>query len=98
MNDRPAETRVTTFLKGTLKNAAVSVPKLEAMARAAGLLGERQRIANAKPFRRAKSALGIQSVRNGFGAGGGWLWELPRDREGPTSSSREAPACWTASS
>jgi hypothetical protein len=81
MNDRPAETRVTTFLKGTLKNAAVSVPKLEVMARAAGLLGERQRISNAKPFRKAKSALGIQSVRDRFGAGGGWLWKLPRDRE-----------------
>jgi hypothetical protein len=67
MNNPPAESRVTTFLKGTLKNAAVSVPKLEVMARAAGLLGEHQRIANAKPFRRAKSALGIQSVRKGGG-------------------------------
>jgi hypothetical protein len=56
MNDRPAETRVTTFLKATLKNAAVSVPKLEVMAREAGLLGERQRITSAKQFRQAKSA------------------------------------------
>jgi hypothetical protein len=63
MNDRPAETPVTAFLKGALADAAVDVPKLQAMARAAGLLGERQRITNAKPFRRAKSALGIQSVR-----------------------------------
>jgi hypothetical protein len=45
MNDRPAETHVTTFLKATLKNAAVNVPKLEVMAREAGLLGEGQRIA-----------------------------------------------------
>jgi hypothetical protein len=101
MNDRPAETRVTTFLKATLKNTAVNVPNLEVMAREAGLLGEHQRITNAKPFRRAKSALGIQSVRNGFGPGGGWLWKLPRDRKASTAprdreasipSSRQAPA------
>jgi hypothetical protein len=89
---RSAETRVTTFLKGALGVAAVEVPKLEVMAREAGLLGERQRITSAKPFRKAKSALGIQSVRNGFGPGGAWLWELPRGREASAPSSREAPA------
>jgi hypothetical protein len=61
---------------------AVGVPHLDAMARAARLLGERQRITDAKPFRRAKISLGIRSVRDGFGAGGGWLWELPGDAEG----------------
>jgi hypothetical protein len=92
MNDRPAETCVTTFLKGALADAAVGVPKLEAMARAAGLLGERQRITNAKQFRQAKSALGIRSVRNGFGPGGAWLWALPRDREASGALLHEAPA------
>jgi hypothetical protein len=74
-----------------LADDSVDVPKLEVMARAAGLLGEQQRIANAKPFRKAKNALGIESVRDGFGAGG-WRWKLPRDREAPTPLSREAPA------
>jgi hypothetical protein len=92
MNDPLAETRVTAFLKGALADAAVDVPKLEVMAREAGLLGERQRITNAKAFRRAKSALGIQSNRNGFGPGGGWLWKLPCGPEASTPSSREAPA------
>src|SRR6516165_4130342 len=75
MKDPPAESRVTAFLKGALADAAVGVPKLEVMAREVGLLGERQHITNAKQFRQAKGALGIQSVRNGFGPGGGWLWK-----------------------
>src|SRR5262249_7932982 len=37
-------------------------------------------------FRRAKNSLGIQSIRDGFGARGGWAWELPRDREGSVPS------------
>jgi hypothetical protein len=32
------------------------------MARASGLLGERQRISNAKGFKRAKESLGVKSV------------------------------------
>ena len=44
MNDRLSEAVVTAFLKTALADAALSVPKLEAKARAAGLLGERQRI------------------------------------------------------
>jgi hypothetical protein len=64
------------------------------MARAAGLLGQNQHITNAKLFRRAKSSLGIRSIREGFGAGGGWAWELPLDSEGraPTPSPIGAPS------
>jgi len=54
------------------------VTQLEVMARAVRLLGERQRIAHAKVFKRAKKFLGIKSVRNGFGDGGEWLWRLER--------------------
>jgi hypothetical protein len=78
MIDRTIDSVVAEFLRDALAVDALAVPKLEVMARAAGLLGERQRISNAKPFRKAKSALDIQSVRDGFGAGGGWLWKLPR--------------------
>jgi hypothetical protein len=52
------------------------------MARAAGLLGERQSITHIKVFKRAKRSLGIRSVRTGFGARSRWLWQLPRQSEG----------------
>jgi hypothetical protein len=69
---------VAEFLRKGLAGGALGVPELEATARAAGLLGEHQRIAHAKSFKKAKKALGIQSVRRGFGADG---------RSGPISAS-----------
>src|SRR6516162_5969992 len=71
------EAGVTDFLRKALADEALGVAKLDALARAAGLLGEHQHITQAKLFRRAKDALGIRSVREGFGKGGGWSWELP---------------------
>jgi hypothetical protein len=52
MNDRAVESRVADFLRGALAINAVSVSELEVMARAAGLLGERQRVTDAKLFKR----------------------------------------------
>jgi hypothetical protein len=60
MNDRPVESVVTDFLRSALAGSAVSVPNLETMARAAGLLGKRQRVTHAKLFKRAKKTLGIR--------------------------------------
>ena len=76
------------FLRNALATKAVGVPELDMMARAAGLLGEGQNITQAKLFRQAKTSLGIRSIRDGFGAGGRWAWELPRSSEGkaPTPS------------
>ena len=93
---RAREAVVAQFLRKALAVEPLSVPKLDAMARAAGLLDEGQRITNAKVFRRAKDLLGIQSVRNGFGAGGGWSWELPPGSDAPatisaTTQERSAP-------
>ncbi len=65
-------------MRGALAKRACPVVELEASARSAGLLKERQRIAQAKPFRRAKEFLRIRSHRAGFGARSHWLWELPR--------------------
>jgi hypothetical protein len=65
------------FLRETLAGGPVGVPELEAMARAAGLLGGRQQIRYAKTFRKAKKDLGIVSVRDGFGVEGKWSWRLP---------------------
>jgi len=81
MTIRAREAVAAEFLRKALAAEAVGVPKLNAMARAAGLLGERQRITDAKGFRQAKTTLGIRSIRDGFGPRGGWAWELPRNRE-----------------
>src|SRR5437763_12403800 len=74
---RRSTTAVTDFLRDSLSNGAFAVPDLEAKARVAGLLGQRQQIRHAKAFKKAKKSLGIRSVRNGFGRGGKWTWLLP---------------------
>jgi hypothetical protein len=82
--DLPARSRssvgiVTQFLCDALSSGmAIGVPELEAMARTAGLLGEHQRIAHAKLFKKAKKSLGIRSIRNGFGSTGEWFWSLEK--------------------
>src|SRR5262249_8706442 len=88
MTIRAREAVAAEFLRKALAVEPLGVPKLDMMARVAGLLGERQRITTAKVFRRAKISPGILSVRDGFGRGGGWSWELPRNSEGraPTPS------------
>jgi hypothetical protein len=93
MPQRSSEVRVTSFLREALAVDALGVPQLEGMARAAGLLRERQRIAQAKPFRRAKKSLGIRSIRYGFGAGGEWLWKLS-----PASALAAEPTASTGTS
>jgi hypothetical protein len=87
MTIRAREAVATKFLRDTLTGDAVGVRQLEALARARGLLGERQHITHAKVFRRAKDALGIQSVREGFGAGGRWAWKPPRSSGAPATIS-----------
>jgi hypothetical protein len=76
MTSRPHAGNVTEFLRNALAAGILGVPKLEATARAAGLLGEGQRITHAKVFKQAKKSLGIRSVRSGFGSEGGWVWVL----------------------
>jgi hypothetical protein len=65
---------VRDFLDHALMDGALAVSELEMKARAAGLLGERQQIQHAKAFKKAKKALGIRSVRGGFGRSGEWAW------------------------
>jgi hypothetical protein len=66
-----------SFLAQTLAGGALAVVEIEARARSAGLLGDRQRITNAKAFKGAKKKLKVRSVRLGFGRRGEWFWELP---------------------
>jgi hypothetical protein len=96
MTIRAREAVVVEFLRKALADDALGVPKLDAIARAAGLLGERQHVTQTKLFRRAKNSLGIRSVREGFGAGGRWAWELPSGPDAPariaaTTQERSAP-------
>ena len=69
--------RVAAFLKGILVGGARPVTELEAKARAAGLLGDRHHIGDAKAFKSAKRRLGITSRRDGFGRGGGGPGNCP---------------------
>jgi hypothetical protein len=87
MPPRGPEAAIAKFLRDALAGNEVGVPKLEAMARGAGLLGENQRITHAKLFKTSKKTLGITSRRAGFGAGSRWLWRLPPRNE--TSAQRE---------
>ncbi|MGO9400882.1 MAG: hypothetical protein ACLP19_24020, partial [Xanthobacteraceae bacterium] len=68
---------VADFVQRALVGGALDVTQLEAVARAAGLLGKRQQIQHAKAFKKAKKSLGIRSVRAGFGSTGKWAWLLP---------------------
>ncbi len=79
------------FLRNVLAGGAVAVPELEARARAAGLLGDHQSITHAKAFKRAKKALSIRSVRNGFGDKGEWCWSLMNQAATPPPSDRPLP-------
>ena len=97
MKDFREQARVTAFLRKSLAEGAQEVLTLEATARTEGLLGERQRITHAKPFKRGKHSLRIRSVRAGFGTNGGWRWELPCDRDGarqPVREERRIPVGW----
>ena len=90
MKDLRGQARVTAFLRKSLAEGAQDVLKLEAMARGEALLGERQRITDAKAFKRAKYSLRIRSVWAGFGPNGAWRWELPCDRAGASTGSSVA--------
>jgi hypothetical protein len=76
MADRSSAS-VVDFLQRSLAACALGVSDLEVKARAAGLLGDRQQIQHAKTFKKAKKALGIRSIRDGFGSGGKWAWSMP---------------------
>src|SRR6188472_3562000 len=69
---RAREAVAAEFLRKALAVEPLGVRKLNAMARAAGLLSERQRITDAKVFRRAKTCLGYDpsATASGYAADG----------------------------
>jgi hypothetical protein len=82
-------TQRVMFLKASLSGGAVLVGDLEVKARAAGLLGPRQRITNSKSFKRAKRTLQVRSLRSGFGRGGEWSWVLSNRPDARYAAARD---------
>jgi hypothetical protein len=64
------------YLRQVLADGPMPVAGIEVDARSAGLLGENQRINQSKPFRSARSALGIITEKAGLQTG--WIWSLPK--------------------
>jgi hypothetical protein len=82
---------VADFLQRALDGGPIAATQLEAMARAAGLLGKRQQIQHAKAFKNAKKSLGIRSIRDGFGSKGRWTWLLPAKLVKPAEKEVDRP-------
>ena len=72
------------FLRQSLAVRALPVAELEAKARAAGLLGQGQRLQHTKIFKAAKKLLGVKSTRSGFGKAGLWAWHLAPQPPSPS--------------
>lgn len=68
---------VMRFLKDILSNGPVDVLEVERQARAAALLEDDKRLSKSKVFRDARTELGIESRRDGFGPGSRYVLELP---------------------
>jgi hypothetical protein len=89
---------VLELLRSALAGGPKSVSELEEMARASGLLGERQSITHARRFKQAKKFLGIQSIRSGFASKGAWIWQLeevapaPKDERSVATDPIAGPA------
>jgi hypothetical protein len=60
-----------------LGHGPVAVSEIEDQARAAGLLGDGQRVSQSKPLRTARGDIGVRLRREGFGPGAICFWELP---------------------
>jgi AAA domain len=73
----PATAYAIEFLRAALARGEVLVTDLEAEARAAGLLKGDQPISQCRPLRDAKTALGVEVRREGFGPGSKFYWSLP---------------------
>jgi len=68
-DDRSALIEAQDFLKAELADGPLSQKEIERRAKNVGI--------KSATLRRAKSALGIEANRHGFGAGSTWEWHLP---------------------
>ncbi len=72
-----AKDEAAEFLLDVLGKGRMKIQDIEAMARSAGLLRDNQQLRQAKPFRTARSELGVVFSRDGFGPGAPCYWSLP---------------------
>jgi hypothetical protein len=86
-----AKDEAKEFLLDVLGKGRMKIQEVEAMARSAGLLRDNQQLRQAKPFRTARSELGVVFSRDGFGPGAPCYWSTigahhknraPMDQEG----------------
>jgi hypothetical protein len=76
-DNRTGKDEAVDFLRCVLSKGPMSVADIEAEARTAGLLGEKNPIGQNKPFRDAREEMGVTTTRCGFGKGSKFLWSLP---------------------
>jgi hypothetical protein len=88
---KPVAAEVEAFLRDVLGRGPIDVSEVEIMARAAGLLGENQRLAQNKAFQRARKVLGVTSNREGFGRGARYVLTLPASPCAPANPMRTGP-------
>ena len=67
--ERPARDGAATWLRDRLRRGPAPAAEIREMADAVGI--------SARTLERAKAAAGVRSVRQGFGPGAAYLWELP---------------------
>src|SRR5262249_41210672 len=87
--DRDVETRTAKeeaedFLANILAEGPQPVRRIEEEAKAAGLWGGEQDIGQSKPFRLARSVLGIKPRQVKGEKAAGWVWELPATYQMPS--------------
>jgi putative DNA primase/helicase len=81
----------TEFLQTVLADGPIDALDIQAEAITAGLLKPDQPIGQAKPFRDARTALGVVTHREGFGPGAKYRWALPSAPWVP-STTMDAPS------
>lgn len=73
---RTAKAECIEFLETVLANGWVEVADVTAEAIGAGLHAEGKQLKDNKPMRDARSALKVETHRDGFGKGARWFWAL----------------------
>ncbi len=91
-NRHTAQDDAKIFLQEALAHGPMSVSDLEAEARTAGLLGDRQPLSYNKAIRGAADRMGVIRKREGFGRGAAYHWSLP-DAPCVSSGAMLAHAC-----
>jgi putative DNA primase/helicase len=85
---RTAKEDAADFLEDLLGRGPIDLLDVEEQARAAGLLGDGQRLRQNKAFRAAREAVGVLFEREGFGKGARYILRLPDAPCAPSNAMR----------